>query len=80
MLKLLVTELPKTARDCPFSIKPNDTALPCNCKLMMNDSDDWGNMQFTDSYGHYSCVLDRRMVNPCPFLMTMNQYNWVKKR
>lgn len=80
MLKLLVTELPNTSRDCPFSIKPNDSGLPCNCKLMMNDSDDWGNMQFTDSYGHYSCVLDRRMKAPCPFLMTMNQYNWVKKR
>ena len=74
MLKLLVTELPRTARDCPFSII--DTH-PCICKLMLNHEDEYndiGNAIKCD------CVLDRVPRDPCPFLMTMNQYNWVKKR
>lgn len=74
MLKLLVSELPHTSRDCPFSII--DT-YPCICKLMLNHEDEYndiGNAIKCD------CVLDRSKPVPCPFLMTMNQYNWVKKR
>ena len=81
MMKILVTDLPRTSRDCPFSIKCRDNNYPSNCKLMMNDEADWEQMTFSFSdRGHYNCILDRRDSAPCPFLMTMNQYNWVKKR
>lgn len=68
MISIFVDEKPTTSQDCPFNIID---AYPSICKLMLNHEDEYNDIR---SAAKCTCVLDRGMTIPCPFLRKLKSY------
>lgn len=68
MTKIIVNEMPKTDKDCPFAICHDDNFFPAICELKRDKSNQWS-MRFGCNQRH-NCKVSEG--HKCDMLMSIN--------